>query len=128
MLLAGNTTGGTLSAVATTGYIISNTAAGAAVGPAFGAIPSTLMSTDAADYPLSIRVDSEIITLPNAPGAPAPTTINSTQCLVQTVTGMQRGQMGTTATTHAGGGLVSVSEDQGLTVVTDSLNVPLLAF
>jgi hypothetical protein len=124
--LYGSTTGGALSSGATTGYILSNRARGgnATIPP----IVTTFMSQDAADYPLSIRVDSEIITLPNPAGAPTSTTVNLGQCWYQQVTGMVRGQQGTTAAGHAALNVTTVASDQGFTVVVPDESLPLLAF
>ena len=125
--LFGSTVAGSLSNSATTGYIISNRAApGDYVTPTK---VTTFMSQDAADYPISIRVDSEIITLPNAAGAPTSTTVNGGQCWYQTVTGMVRGQQGTTATTHSAINVTTAAGDQKLAVVVpDDSYLPLFAF
>lgn len=125
--LFGSTAAGSLSNSATTGYIISNRAQpGNFVTPG---VVTTFMSQDAADYPISIRVDSEIITLPNAAGAPTSTTVNGGQCWYQQITGMVRGQQGTTAAVHSAITVTTVAGDQHLaTVVPDDSYLPLFAF
>ena len=125
--LFGSTTAGSLSNSATTGYIISNRAR-----PGNFATPgivTTFMSENADDYPMSIKVDNEIITLPNPAGAPTSTTVNGGQCWYQTLTGMVRGQQGTTAASHAAINVSSAAGDQKLAVaVPDDSYLPLFAF
>ena len=136
MQLCGSAVGGDLTSGATTGYILSNKTVLPAASPTGNTLPATLMSTDAADYPLYIKVDNEIIYLPNAPAVATSQTITNTggaTAWSQQVTGMVRGQLGTTAAAHVGvngtiGTATTLAQDQHLTVVADEASTPQFAF
>lgn len=125
--LFGSTTAGSLSNSATTGYIVSNRARPGNFGTP--GIVTTFISQNADDYPMYVKVDSEIIYLPNPAGAPTSTTVNGGQCWYQQLTGMVRGQQGTTAVSHSAINVTSAAGDQKITlVVPDDSYLPLFAF
>lgn len=125
MGLYGTTTGGALNNSATTAYIISNRyTAPTATSNTF---PTTFFTQDAADYPLTIQVDSEQMTISSAAGAPTATTINGGSCWYQQVT-VARGANGTSAVAHSAFTPTSLSGDQGFMVVQPYENSPFLAF
>lgn len=125
MGLYGTTTGGALNNSATTAYIISNRYTGPTATS--NTFPTTFFTQDAADYPLTIKVDNEQMTISSAAGTPTSTTINGGTCWYQQVT-VARGANGTAAVAHSAFTPTSLSGDQGFMVVQPYENSPFLAF